>query len=217
VNERDDGFEVSFVVALPRDDAWERLVSAAPHPRAITKAEDGQWWMPGFEDAVDPVDVEPGRRLRGRKANFPCEGTEIVVVFEDAETGTRITIVQTGFGDDFSEQKAWLSTGWGPIAADLVVFFETGVSLGRHLQWWSGIGCEVAETPAGLVVGNVHATGLAADVGMRPGDLIVDVCGAPVTTISGLSILMRGPLRRDEPATISYLRCGQVITATGTV
>src|SRR5687768_13622837 len=152
---RDDGFEASFVVATPRPEAWARLAAATPAFDALAKTREGQWWVPAIEAPADELEVKPEELLRVRKAVQPCKGTEITITLEDEESGTRITIVQTGFGSGFADARAWLTAGWHQILADLVVFFERGVSLGRHASMWWGLGCEVGETSEGLVVGNV--------------------------------------------------------------
>lgn len=213
---RDDGFEATFVVATPRDRAWEWLVSARPAIEGIGEPRDGQWWIPGVEAPADELDVQPGERLRARKAVEPCKGTEIVIVFEDEETGTRITFIQTGFGPTFPERRAWLTAGWHSILADVVVFFTRGASIGRHLSWWYGIGCEVDETDEGLVVRNVAPGAFADQAGVQPGDLILQIDGAPVVNIRELSILMRGPLRTGSTVEARYLRGDEILTGTGT-
>ena len=203
---RDDGFEATFVVSVDRDTAWDRLQSAKPAVDGIGSAREGQWWIPGIEAPADELEVDPGRSLRARKALEPCKGTEIVVTLEDEGTGTRITIMQTGFGKGFSEQRAWLAAGWYPILADIVVYFERGVSPGRHALWWSSIGCDVVETPEGLVVGLVRGSGFAADAGLEPGDLILQLAGSPILTIRDLAVLTRGPVRSGDSITVRYLR-----------
>jgi len=213
--ERDDGFEATFVVATSRKEAWDRLTAAEPAVDGLPSARPGQWWIPGIEAPADELEVVPDERLRARKATEPCKGTEIVLTMEDADTGTRITIVQTGFGPGFGAQRSWLAAGWYAILADLVVFFERGVSLGRHATWWSSIGCSVRETAEGLVVYDVRSDGLTGQAGMQSGDLIVNLAGAPVLNIRDLSILTRGPLRPDTATEVRYLRGAEVLSGTG--
>ncbi|HZN14186.1 MAG TPA: PDZ domain-containing protein [Acidimicrobiales bacterium] len=214
---REDGFEATFVVATPRKEAWDRLVEARPASDKIPQPRAGQWWVPGIEAPADELEVAPPSFLRVRKAVEPCKGTEIVLTLEDEGSGSRITIVQTGFGPGFSDHRPWLSTGWYSILADLVVFFERGVSLGRHLTWWADIGCGVAETDEGLVVGAVAADAFAARAGLQPGDLIVLVDGTPVLDVRDLSVLTRGPLLGGGEATVRYLRGNEVLTGVATV
>jgi hypothetical protein len=214
---REDGFEAKFVVRTPRAEAWQRLCDAKPAFEFFGEARDGQWWVPGIEAPADELEVEPESLLRARKAVEPCKGTEIVITLEDAETGTRIHIVQTGFGDGFAEGRPWLTAGWHAILADLVVFFERGVSLGRHGTWWYPIGCDVIETDEGLAVANVMPGGFAAEAGMLRGDLILQIAGAPVVNVRDLSILTRGPLSTGTEWTARYLRNREVLTGTGTI
>ena len=212
---RDDGFEVTFTVATPRQEAWDRLQGAVPASDRIPAPRPGQWWLPGIEGAADELEAVPGERLRVRKATFPCEGTEIVVTMEDADTGTRITIVQTGFGAGFEQQRPWLEAGWQAIKADLYVFFDRGIALGRHLRPWASLGCAVTEGPAGLTVAAVEPGRLAAQAGMQPGDLVVTIDGSPVLTVDELAVVVR--MRRSgDMAKIRYLRGTEVLTATGT-
>lgn len=214
---RDDGFEATFIVATPREQAWEWLVSARPAVEGIGEPREGQWWVPGVEAPADELEVQPGERLRVRKAVEPCKGTEIVIVFEDEETGTRITFIQSGFGPTFPERRAWLTAGWHSILADLVVFFSRGTSLGRHLSWWYGIGCQVAETDEGLVVRDVTPGAFADQAGMRTDDLILQLAGSPVVSVRELAAVMRGPLRTGSTAKARYLRGAEILTGTGTI
>jgi len=177
----------------------------------------GQWWVPGVEAPADELAVVEGERLHVRKAVEPCKGTEIVLTFEDEETGTRITFVQTGFGSGFRDARPHLTAGWHQIRADLFTFFERGVSLGRHATMWWGLGCNVVETPGGLVVGNVSDGGYAAKAGLRDGDLILQLMGAPILTINDMSILTRGPFRTGVDAKVRYLRGTEVLTGHAVV
>ena len=204
---RDDGFEATFVVSTPRPEAWARLEGATPAFEALGSARPGQGWIPGIEAPADELEVVPGERLRARKAVEPCKGTEIVLTMEDDATGTRITIVQSGFGSGFSSARPWLAAGWYPILADLVIFFERGVSLGRHASMWWSLGCEVVETDEGLVVrGPIHAGGLADVAGLQDGDLILKLQGSPIVTVKDLSVLTRGPLRPGADVRVRVLR-----------
>jgi hypothetical protein len=214
---RDDGFEATFVVSTPRAKAWELLMSAAPASDVLPPPPEGQRWIPGIEGPAEDIAVEPGARLHCRKTAEPCRGTEIVVVLEDADAGTRITIVQSGFGEGFADRRPWLTAGWHAILADVVAFFERGISLGRHISMWWSIGCDVIETDEGLVVGTVHDDGFAARAGLRSGDLVLQLAGAPVITVRDLSILTRGPLRTGVETKVRWLRGDQILTGRGVI
>lgn len=203
---REDGFEATFVVSTPRAEAWGRL----------ERDDDGRWWIPGVEAPADELEVIPETRLRASKATEPCIGTEIVITMEDVETGTRITFAQHGFGDHFTTARPWLEAGWWAIRADLWVFFEHGVRPARHARPWANLGCAVSESPGGLTAGNVEPGALADQCGVRPGDLLLTIGGAPVVSIRELSILLRG--RPPGTATkVRYLRGGELLTGAGTL
>jgi len=214
---RDDGFEATFTVSTPRAKAWELLLAAEPAAESLAPPGPGQRWIPAIEGAAEELEVVPEERLRTRKVTEPCAGTEIVITFEDDASGTRITVVQTGFGPGFDIGRPWLAAGWYAILADFVAFFERGVPLGRHLTMWWSIGCDVSETPEGLVVGGVYPDGFAERAGLERGDLILRLAGAPVLTVRDLSILTRGPLRTGVHTEASVLRGDQVLTRRGTI
>ena len=213
---RDDGFEATFVVSTPRAEVWKLLAGAQPASDALAPAGAGQWWIPGVEGAADELEVVPEERFHGRKATFPCEGTEIVITMEDAETGTRITFVQYGFGPEFETRRPWLEAGWWAIRADLFVYFQRGVAGGRHLRPWSSIGCSVEETPGGLTVADVQPGGFADQAGVRSGDLILTVAGSPVLTVRDLAVLVRS-LRTGTKEKLRFVRDRKVLSGTGTL
>jgi hypothetical protein len=215
---RADGFEATFVVRTPREEVWELLASATPVTDVLPPPEPGQRWMPGWEAPADDVEVVPGESLRARKAAEPCKDTEIYIRLEDEARGTRITIIQTGFGAGFDQARPWLTAGWWPIVADVALYLERGVAMGRHLVPWGGIGCDVVETPAGLVVASVVSGGFADQAGMAADDLIVRLAGAPVVDVHELSVLTRGPLRRSGTETkVHYLRGDELLSGRGTI
>jgi hypothetical protein len=203
---RDDGFEATFVVSVPRAEAWKRLVELKQGDR---------WWIPAIESTADELEVDPESMLRVRKAEEPCKGTEIAMTFEDSETGTRITFVQNGFGPRFDTARPWLEAGWWAIRADLFVFFEHGVSPQRHARWGASLGCDVAETPGGLVVSGVRAGGFAADAGMDDGDLILLLSGSPIVNVRELAAVTRA-MRPGDSTRARWLRGGSMMSGTGT-
>lgn len=203
---RDDGFEATFVVSTPRAEAWKRL----------ERDDEGRWWIPGVESPADELEVVPETLLRTRKAAEPCIGTEIVITMEDADSGTRITFAQFGFGDHFTAGRPWLEAGWWAIRADLWVFFEHGARPARNARPWADIGCAVMESPGGLTVDGVSPGGLADQCGVRSGDLLLTVAGAPVVTIRELSILLRS-MRPGTETKVRYLRGGEVLAGAGTL
>jgi hypothetical protein len=203
---RDDGFEATFVVSVPRSDAWKRLTELK---------RDDLWWIPGVESTAEELEVEPESMLRVRKVEEPCKDTVIAMTFEDDETGTRITFLQHGFGPRFDSARPWLEAGWWAIRADLFLFFEHGVSPQRHARWGASLGCEVSESPGGLVVSGVRDGGFAADAGMQDGDLLLLLHSSPVVNVRELSAVSRA-FRAGDAARVRWLRSGSMMSGTGT-
>jgi hypothetical protein len=179
----EDGFEATFVVDVPRGVAWSRLVARGEH--------DGRLSLPGFEGDVELADLDDGDRLRGRKAAEPCAGTEIVIVLEDEDVGTRITVTQCGFGGFLDAMGEVAEVGWTNIVADLALALAHGVKGGRHLMSWGSLDAQARTTPAGLVVDAVVEGGLAARIGLQSGDVLVALGGAPLTTQADLVTVLR--------------------------
>ena len=179
----EDGFEATFVVDVPRGVAWSRLVARGE--------QAGRLSLPGFEGDVDVTELDEGARLRGRKVAAPCAGTEIVVVLADDATGTRITVTQSGFGGFLEAMGELAEIGWANIVADLALALGHGVTGGRHLMAWGALDADVRTTPAGLAVDNVVIGGLADRIGLAPGDVLVALGGAPLTTQADLDTVVR--------------------------
>lgn len=209
-------FETVFEVASTPAEAWsalERLRSARTDPTT----EPRQWWLPGFESTGSEIDSEPDRRLTVRKNEFPCVDTVIAITFEHVATGTRIRVVQSGFDEDFVQGAGeffWIASEH--IAADLRLFFESGVLGGRHNQPWTPLGCAVSPTPAGLEVTSVAASSWADRVGLAKGDLLLIVAGAPLIATRDLVTVHRVVTSGDE-LSATWARHGQRMEAVAPV
>ena len=64
------------------------------------------------------LEVDPGRLLRVNKDEEPCAGTEIAIVLENADNGTRITVVQSGFGPWLTSVRDTFEAHWQQIVHD---------------------------------------------------------------------------------------------------
>jgi hypothetical protein len=184
-------FETTFDVRSTPDEAWKALEDLQPG-HVDESASPRRWWLPGFEATGTEVDVEPKRRLTVRKDEWPCPGTLIAVTFDHVASGTRIKVVQSGFDQGFIEASGegfWIAAE--QIAADLVLFWETGVLGGRHLRPWTQIGCAVTPTARGLEVSSVAAGTWADRVGLTDGDLLLMNAGAPMTLTRDLVTVQR--------------------------
>jgi len=178
-----DEFKATFVVELTTDAVWEALTE-----RTVDGDEPGElhYVLPGFPSLVPlgvagasctPLEVEPGSLLRLRKDHEPCAGTEIAVRLEQAESGTRITVVQSGFGAflDMLGKDAVFGHGH-QIMADLRLYLERRLTV-PGTRWGAYLGASTHQTPIGLEVVSVDTGGVAEATGLHAGDLLLTLRG----------------------------------------
>lgn len=215
-------YERTFVVAVHVARAWAAFVE----PR-----EREAWMVPPGRDPIEKPDiaypaddfpptqfevqqVEPNRLLRWREGPHadPPAWLEVSVTFEDIESGTRISITRSGFGDSDEWTRFTQSTalGWDESIADLICYLETGVRAGRHFGEKSSVGASMIETGAGVRIAQAIAGGFAAEAGLRPGDLILRLAGASVVRRSDVWALERAH-RAGDPVDVDYVRDRQVL------
>ena len=200
----DDRFEATVVVGVDRATAWRRL-TAQP-----IEGDRRRLWLPGFAGPVTVDDEDPDRRREATKDDEPCAGTAIVVTLEDVEDGTRITVVQSGFGDWMPPVRDVMAVGWRHLVADLQSSLATGVHAERHLLPWFDLGADVVARDGGLRLGEVRPGSLAARLGLEPDDLLVVLAGAPVTGHDDLTTVLR--VLGDDPSEVSaaWIRRGSL-------
>lgn len=99
-NEDEVRVEAEFDAPVPPAAAWAALEQLRVE-RLDPDAAPETWWIPGFESRLDAVEVEPGQKLVGRKADEPCAGTTISLTFVHLPSGSRIHVVQSGFDPAF--------------------------------------------------------------------------------------------------------------------
>ncbi len=219
--------EQTFVVAVPVARAW----------RAFTDgAERSQWEAPEYE--IDPtpggklrwtippwptvrgevVEVEPERRLVTTEGEGVLDGTtRITVTFESVDTGTRITVVQAGFGTGaaWQDQLEGHRHGWARAIRDLILYLETGVSCRRFFTMWqSDLGLTAAERPAGVEVTGVAPGGWADEAGVEVGDIVLFVDGEPIYERTDLWPFQTGR-RPGERLGVDVARAGQRVPGVG--
>jgi hypothetical protein len=197
-----DRFDATFVLAVDRQTAWRRL------------AHQPDRWLPGFDAAVTVMDASEGERLHVTKDEAPCAGTEILVTLEDAGTGTRVTVVQWGFGDDLPARYDLMAVGWRHIVSDLATYLATGAHARRHLRGWGDLGATVVAADGGLRVASVHQGSLADRLGLVPDDLLVVLAGAPVATMDDLVTVLRVVRTLPGDVRAEWVRDGEVHKAT---
>lgn len=193
---RPDGFERTFTVDLAPDDVWQAV--ARPVPDAAQPEAGGaatHYLLPGFEARCSVLEQDVGRLLRVRKDEEPCSGTEIVVRLEHAGSGTKVTVVQSGFGPWLPDVIETFGMVWNMIVADLKLYLERRISIKTHLFSQPppslGLGCKTQDELSGLTVAQVEADGFAARAGIRQGDLLLELNGARLLNELQLMDLMR--------------------------
>lgn len=184
-------FEKTFVVRVPVERAWKAMTD----PKELNKwyfpmkvAEDGSTTTEilGAPRTTEVVSFEPLKlfhtrtAMTGREAfGIPPGTREMTVVFEAVESGTRITITNSGFGD--ADDLSGVMRGQEETIADLILYLETGVAFPRHHHGEkSWIGFSAADLRAGLQIRSVQPGTFAGKLGLQAGDILVELGGASV-------------------------------------
>lgn len=185
-------YQKAFVVGVPVEQVW----------RALTDLEElNKWFFPiapsGEGDSVVNI-LGSETTFSVREFDAPNKivyadtgaglwpavpfPTETTIVLEAIDTGTRFTITRSGFGsgEDWEHIVTAHRIGTDEGFADLILYLETGVALPRHPVERSWHGLFVEQAGAGLRVRAVQPTSFADRLGLQPGDLLVELGGAPV-------------------------------------
>jgi hypothetical protein len=204
-----DRFESTFRVQIDRTTAWHRLTE-----QTADEPDGRHVWLPGFDGRATVVEEEPERRLATTKDGEPCAGTDIVVTLDDDDTGTRIHVVQSRFGDWLGEHHDMMAVGWRFIVADLQLYLATGVHARRHLRTWGDLGADAHGTDGGVRVTAVRPDGPADRWGLADGDLLVDLAGAPIASLDDLVTVLRVIETSGQPVGAAWIRDGSLVTAS---
>lgn len=197
-------YERTFVLTVPPERAWRAFTEpreleawwasevhefdARPGGRLRVKVMD----LPEYEGRVE--EAEPGRRLRWTEGAGLLPGpTEVTVTFESVPEGTRVTVVQAGFGEggDWLGQLESHSLGWNQCIADLQLHLRSGVRFSRMFTWKTSLGAATQDTPAGLEVLRVLPGTYAERVGLAPGDILLQLGSAPIFSRSDRWLIER--------------------------
>ena len=214
-------FEKTFVVAVPVERAWQAMTDPAELNTwyfPISMADDGSTTTEilGEERTSEVIEFEPGRMFRTRTVLSGREGwgivpgaREMTVVFEALESGTRITITNSGFGD--AEDLSGIMRGQEETIADLILYLETGVAFPRHHhRERSWIGFSGGETRSGVVVRSVQAGTFADRLGLQAGDVLVDLGGASVFSFAEVQFFAKEHAP-GEHAAAAWIRDGTLM------
>ena len=212
-------YERTFVLAVPRERAWECFTDRGESSAWLAEPDAGTTdhyttagGTPGYSVVID--EVVTLERLRWTEKHTEPSGTiEICVVFEETTTGTRITVTQSRFGD--IDDANWQAShrGWDEAIADLAFYLRTGVRSRRHFSYRGATGIMCHETLAGVEVAKVFPGGFGAEAGLEPGDLLLDLAGAAIFTMSELWAVVRehGP---GERVAVRYVRGKELRTGS---
>jgi len=122
------------------------------------------------------------------------------MVQRSGQQGVPVTIVDdeviVGFDRPRLEHILAQAAASGPVR------LGASVADAAHVSAASGGG-----VLAGAYVGGVKAGSIAAHIGLREGDLIVELAGRTIRTARDIETALGG-LRRGQPATLSYVRNG---------
>jgi hypothetical protein len=159
---------------------------------------------------LDITEFVPESRLTWDETKPDGRTASMATTFEATDTGTRVTIVRSGFGegDDFEIFRTSHMLGWREGMADLAVYLATGFLARRHLFERCALGIRVLTTDAGLLVVD------GGTFGLEQGDVIVSINGAAIYGRSDLWLLTR-LLEPGSPIEFGFVRDGVLHSCAG--
>ena len=207
-------WQKTFEYSAPVPEVWE----------AFWNTEEAQVWNnPIKGDAyisagaieVDVTELEPGRLVRWTETQG-SDRIDMSLTLEASAGGTKLTLTRSGFGsgDDWIASNTGKLQGWDDALHDLGVFLDSGLAMRRIHEWKSAFAVTLYETPGGLRAGTVAEGGFGAEAGIRPGDLVVRMAGAPVFRRSDQWLIQRMFKPGDE-LEVEYVRNGELLTGRG--
>jgi hypothetical protein len=180
---QNEDYEATFIVELAPEEVWESLThrvleaSSAGDPEGVKR-----YVLPGFPSfamiegggaSCSLIEEDAGRLLRVKKDDEPCAGTEIAVRLEQVGTGTRVTVVQSGFGALIGLVGRDTVFGVGErITRDFQLYLERRLTV-PGTAWGSGLEGRVRATAVGLELSELVPSGFAQRAGMVSGDLLL--------------------------------------------
>jgi uncharacterized protein YndB with AHSA1/START domain len=205
-------YEKTFSVRVPP----ERAFRAFTDPKELE-----QWFTPKFEadaeegapgvkaDAASPggdvhfevTQIKGDELLCYRQwAAEPNTGIDVTVVFEPVEGGTRITVTHAGFGGDSILKRDSVRNGMFENYADLMLYLDHGVSYPRHrdITTDAWLGALFLDAGPGAEVANVEPGGFAAQIGLQPGDMLLQLGAGAVFGNRELMFFLREHRVGDE-------------------
>lgn len=209
--QKDDRYERTFVLSVTKDRAWQCFTD--PRDRSAWLAApdagmDDHYTTAGGQSGFSVVvnEARPLECLRWTEHHQDPAGTiEICVVFQDHATGSRITITQSRFGSVADDDWFASHRGWDEAISDLAFYLRTGVRARRHFATRGATGARYREAIEGVEVTMVYPDGFGAQAGLQPGDLLLDLAGAPIFRMADVWTLLREHAT-GERVTVRYVR-----------
>lgn len=223
-------YEKTFSVHVPP----ERAFRAFTDPNELE-----QWFTPKFD--ADEEEGAPGVQAQaespGGDVHFevtqikgdellcyrqwaadPETGIDVTVVFEPVEGGTRITVTHAGFGGDSILKTDSVRNGMFENYADLILYLDHGVSYPRHrdITTEAWLGALFLDAGPGAEVADVEAGGFADEVGLRPGDILLQLGAGAVFGNREVMFFLREHGVGDEVEAV-WAHDGSVHRGTGTL
>jgi uncharacterized protein YndB with AHSA1/START domain len=160
----------TFDLAVPAERVWAAFVDVPPE-----RTWNGMLPAATLDAAARTLTWPDGDEELGVECSMRLEVTEV-------ETGSRITLTRSGFGDGdlFEVRQTSKLVAWGEAFHDLAVYLASGVDLRRLFDQASATGVQFREEPGGMRVTEVRPDSFGALAGLERGDLVVRLAGAPV-------------------------------------
>jgi len=202
-------YERTAIVEAPVRRAWRVFVD---------DKESEAWMGTRPSDVFETEEVKIGAIERNSLVSWSQSQAglagwyETTVRFEEVASGTRITVVRSGFGDseDWIHYAESTSHGWDEMIADLVLYLETGVRGTRHFPFRSGIAATTLPSAAGLKITHVVPGGFACNAGMQPGDVLIRLNRASVVDSMAVGVITREHAPGTE-VEAEYVRGGEAL------
>ncbi len=216
----------TFTVAVPVARAWQAFTEPAELTAwfapsvARFEAEPGGSleFSVGDQGAAGRVEeIEPERLIRWSQGPGMLPGTtEVTVVFEALEHGTRVEITHAGFGEgrDWIDELQAHTLGWNRCITDLILYLEHGIRRPRAHARRSRFGVVTVDTPAGVEVVEVVPGSFGDQAGLSSGDVVLEVGNAGVFDRSDLWLLAGEHAPGDE-LEIVYARGSELLHGRG--
>jgi uncharacterized protein YndB with AHSA1/START domain len=223
-----DDYEKTFSVHVPPERAFRAFTDPNEleqwfTPKFDADAEEGapgvqaQAESPGGDVHFEVTQIKGDELLCYRQwAADPETGVDVTVVFEPVEGGTRITVTHAGFGGDSILGSDSVRNGMFENYADLILYLDHGVSYPRHRDITSEawLGAMFLDAGPGAEVADVEAGGFADEVGLRPGDILLQLGAGAVFGNREVMFFLREHRVGDEVAAV-WAHDGSVRRGTG--